>query len=206
MVRNYIALAVLLIWPVVVLLIFSRMPPRRAAIVSTIFGCLFLPNIGLPIPGLPDYTKVVALALSVLLGMVVYDPGRLSGFRPNWFDVPLVVWSVGAFATSLSNGLGLIDGISTGVITLIHWGILYVVGRVYLADSEGMKLFALASMQGALIYLPFCLFESAFGPTWSSTSTGFRESTCRRGLASDSGRWSSLARDWPPGCGCAGWR
>ena len=48
-----------------------------------------------------------------------------------WFDIPIVVWCFTPLASSLSNGLGVYDGLSACLSEIVLWGIPYYLGRVY---------------------------------------------------------------------------
>src|SRR4051794_26866985 len=91
----------LLGWIPTVLVIYSALPPRRAAIVSVIFAWLFLPYAGYSLPGLPDFTKQSATCLGVLLATLVFRIDWLLAVRPRWFDLPMATWCLCPIASSL---------------------------------------------------------------------------------------------------------
>jgi hypothetical protein len=78
-------------WPFVVVLLFALLKPRHAVITAFIAAWLFLPMAGFTFTGLPDYTKVTATAYGVLLGITLFDAGRVLAYRPSWVDIPIVV-------------------------------------------------------------------------------------------------------------------
>src|SRR5262245_50059510 len=97
-------------WIPPIVVTFSSSPPRRAVTAAFITGWLFLPFAGYVIPGLPDYTKLSASSLGVLLATTLFCSDRLIALRPRWFDLPMATWCLCPIASSLSNGLGLYDG------------------------------------------------------------------------------------------------
>src|SRR4051812_9416856 len=115
MFKNFVIFA----WVPFVLYLFARGKPRRAVTVSFLAAWLFLPVFSLKVPGLPDYTKVSATTLGVLLGALLFDWRRLFGFRPGPADLPVVVWCLSPLPASLSNNLGLYDGLSTALATTV---------------------------------------------------------------------------------------
>ena len=130
-----------------------------------IISWLFLPTAGYSIPGLPDYTKTSATTVGTLLGVVLFDFSRLMRFRPKWYDIPMLVWCLSNFFTSLSNDLTAYDGISTSLTAFLLWGLPYLLGRIYLSDLEGLTDLAYGIVLGALAYVPLCLWESRMSPT-----------------------------------------
>jgi tetratricopeptide (TPR) repeat protein len=149
--------------PVIVGL-FATLHPRRAALVSVLGSMLFLPNMGVAITGLPDYTKYTAATAGVFLGILLFDAKRLFAFRPHWVDLPIVIFCVCQFFTSLSNDLGYYDGFCATTAQISHWGGPYLVGRLYLGDREGTRAMALTVVAFGLVYAPLCLWEIRFSP------------------------------------------
>lgn len=156
-----------------VLLIFGMMPPARAVVASTVFAWLFMPNISIAIPGLPDFSKTLATTVGTCLGILIFDRDRIFRFRPRWYDLPVFVWCFGNVLTSLSNDQGLWDGLSQTLKALLVWGIPYLIGRLYLADFEGLRECALGMVFGGLAYVPLCIFESRMSPVLQSWIYGF---------------------------------
>ncbi len=155
---------VLIGWIPVVLFLFTALPPRRAVIVAYLLAWLFLPIKGYNLPGLPDYTKMSATTLGVMLGVMLFDSRRLFSFKPSWVDIPMFVFCTVGAASSMTNGLGPYDAMSAIVEQMITWGLPYLIGRVYFTDPQGIKELALGVVIGGLIYVPLCLIELRFSP------------------------------------------
>lgn len=164
-------------WIPFVVLLFAVLPTRRAVLAAYLIAWLFLPVAGYSIPGLPDYTKVTASSLGVLLGTVIFDPMRVIRFRPKWVDLPMIVWCVCPFISSIVNGLGAYDGISTAVHKTVMWGFPYFIGRLFFSDLEGAKELAAAIVVGGLIYVPLCLLEIRLSPQLHTWVYGFHQHT-----------------------------
>lgn len=156
-----------------VLGLFLTIPPRRAIIAGYLIGWLFLPVYGYHLPGIPDYSKTSAVEYALLLCIVLFDFGRLMRFRPRWFDVPVIVMVVGAFLTSVVNGLGAYDGMSQALNTATMWGMPYLVGRLYFSDMDGARELAIGIVIGAVIYVPLCLWEIRMSPQLHAWVYGF---------------------------------
>lgn len=159
-----LAYLVLLGWIPVVLSIFNLCPQRQAVAIAVVGAWLILPPYSIVIAELPDYSKNTAAALSVLLGTLIFCPDRLLNFRPRWFDLPMLLFCFRMVPTSLQNGLGLYDGLSASLDSLLLWGLPYLFGRIYFGSLQGMQLFATSMVIGGLACVPFCLFEMRMSP------------------------------------------
>lgn len=154
----------LLGWIPVILLIFASLPPRRAAITAYLVAWLFLPLAGYSLSGLPNYTKYSATSLGTLLATVIFCSDRLFALRFRWFDLPMTIWSVCPFASSLSNGLGAYDGLSQSFDNFVLWGLPYLIGRVYFTRAEHLRELAIGIVMGGLVYVPLCAWEMKMSP------------------------------------------
>jgi len=159
-----IANIVLFGWIPVVLLLFATLKPRTAVAVASVGAWLFLPIHGINVQGLPPFDKFTATSYGLLLGVLLFDARSVIQFRPHILDVPAIVLFCVPFATSISNGLGPDDGLSTMLGMFLTFGVPYFMGRLYFCDPEGMRLLAKAILIGGLIYVPLCLFEVRFSP------------------------------------------
>jgi len=151
-------------WIPVILLVFASFPPRRAMIFCFVFGWLFLPPAGYEIPGFPDYTKVTATTFGVLLAIILFDWQQLLSIRCRLFDMPMICWCLCPFASSISNGLGVYDGLSAIFEQTSKWGLPYLIGRVYLRNLNDFREVAIILFLGGLVYTPFCLWEIRMSP------------------------------------------
>lgn len=155
------------------LALFLMLPVRRAIIISLLGGWLFLPETGYWQPGVPEYTKAVACVIGAVLGAAIFDFKRLKSFRVSWVDVPMAVWLVCPVFSSLSNGLGVYDGVTEVLDQLLKWGLPYFLGRIYFDDLESVRELAVAVVIGGLIYVPFCLYEIRMSPQLHKMVYGF---------------------------------
>ena len=160
-------------WIPIVLNIFSRFPPQRAALIAFILAWLFLPMASFPLSGLPDYTKMSATCAGILLACMVYDSDRLAAFQFHPVDIPVLCWCLSPLCSSLTNGLGPYDGVSQSLNQTVTWGLPYLVGRIYFNDINGLNLLARGLFYGALAYIPFCLYETRMSPILHYKIYGF---------------------------------
>src|SRR4051812_37998865 len=110
-------------WIPFVLFLFVLFPPRMAVISSFLLAWLFLPMAGYGVPGLPDYTKMSATVIGVLMGAALFDTERLLSFRPRWVDIPMAIFCFCPIFSSTLNGLGVYDGLAEIVRQMILWGL-----------------------------------------------------------------------------------
>jgi O-antigen ligase len=151
-------------WIPLVLVLFWRLPPRRAALVGFLLAWMFLPIAEFKIiHGLPPYTKMSATCGGVLLAIAIFDRRRLLGLRLKWADIPVMLFCLLPFVSSLLNGLGVHDGISAVFERTVTWGVPYAVGRLYFEDPAYLRELAMGMVCGGLLYVPFCLWERSNG-------------------------------------------
>ncbi|BAU40720.1 hypothetical protein [Leptolyngbya sp. O-77] len=151
-------------WIPIVLYLFTRYSPPRAVIISFVVAWLFLPQAAIVLPSIPDYTKMSATCYGILLAVFVFDSGRFSTFKPGWIDGLMVLYCISPFISSMANGLGAYDGVSSSLEQVVSWGLPYLFGRLYLSNLAGMKHLAIAIFAGGLVYIPFTIYESRFSP------------------------------------------
>lgn len=171
-----IAIAVLAAWPLVSLVLYAVLGPRRAWPIVLFGGWALLPStpplqpeIGsLPGVALPAYTvitKAAAVGTGLLLGIVCFDRNRLAGFRFRIADVFLA-----AFLVSPLPG-GLIAGragaaAAESLYLCVAWGGPWIAGRIGLRAAEDFRDAARLLVLIALFSLPFLAAEFVAGPFW----------------------------------------
>src|SRR5258706_10086199 len=83
---------------------FAVFTPRAATMLTVIGGWLFLPVASYDLPGVPDYTKPVAVSLGTLSGLFLFGRRYLAGLRPGRHDLLAIGWCLVPAASSLANG------------------------------------------------------------------------------------------------------
>jgi hypothetical protein len=144
--------------------LFMLLPPARAVAVGLVAGFLVLPNVVYDLPGMPNYDKGLAIVLGVGVAAMLCDLGRFLAFRPRAIDLPLLFLCVAPFVSAIVNGYGAYRGCSNAFDFLVRWALPWFLGRLYFADFEAQKYLALAVVVGALIYVPFALWEVKMSP------------------------------------------
>ena len=155
----------MLAWIPLVLYLFSRYPVQKAVVIGFIGAWLFLPQrSAFSFIGFPDYDRVSAASYGILLATCIFDVGRFQSFKLGWLDLPMLIWCICPLASSLSNDLGLYDGLSNTLVETVKWGFPYFIGRIYFNNLKGMRLLAIAIFVGGIVYTPLCLYEIRMSP------------------------------------------
>ncbi len=159
--------------------LFLILRPRRAVMAGFILAVLFLPNHTYDIPRLVDYTKFTAASLGLMFAATLFDWKTITNFRFRWVDIPVLVWCVVPFFSSMANDAGmydpygLYDGVSASLYQMCIWGFPYFLGRVYLTDHEALKEMSIALILAGLVYAPLCWFEIRMSPQLHNMVYGF---------------------------------
>ena len=162
-------------WIPTVLAIFLRRPPQQAVLISFMGAWLLLPEAEYELSGIPDYTKMSATCLGILGACALFDWKRLRQVRLQGYDFPLLLWCMSPLPSSLSNGLGLYDGLAQSLDQIFTWGLPYLVGRLYFTDATGLRALALAIVIGGLAYVPLCLIEIRLSPQLHRLVYGYHQ-------------------------------
>lgn len=169
------------------ILLFLLMQPVRAAAIGLVAGFLLLPNTSFKFSGIPDYDKVAAMTLGVLVAGFVIDSGRFFRFRPRWVDLPVFLLIASSSLSSYLNGLGLWDAISSFAKDGVRWGSPWILGRMYFGTALAQRELASTIVAGALLYIPPCLFEVKMSPLIHARVYGVRLLTIKH--AQRGGLW-----------------
>ncbi|NEQ95385.1 MAG: O-antigen ligase domain-containing protein [Cyanothece sp. SIO2G6] len=155
------------------LLLFRWLPAQRAVLISSLAAFLFLPQSSTSLPIIPDYDRTTGIVYSIGLGLLLFDIDRLKCLKLGWIDIPMLVWCWSPLAASVSNDLGIYDGVLASLNDVVAWGGPYLIGRLYFGSLEGIKRLAVGFFVGGLIYVPFCLYEIQMSPQLHNMFYGF---------------------------------
>ncbi|OUC11642.1 MAG: hypothetical protein B0A82_25885 [Alkalinema sp. CACIAM 70d] len=151
-------------WLGVVFFLFKHLPTHRALVISFVTAYLFLPVYAYLIPGLPAYGKMTATCYAVCVAGILLDWHYIKSFRFSLIDIPIAVWCICPFITSIDNGLGAYDGFRAFSEQFAYWGVPYFFGRLYLGHFTGLRTLAVGIVAGGFAYAPLCLFEFKMSP------------------------------------------
>ncbi len=171
---------VFMLWALVAVLAFARLPPHRAVLLVFLGGWLVLPVgqypvgasdtvfsywiIGLALPSDMLLTKAWVAPLCALLGVVLFDRQRLLRFRPTVWDIPMLLWCVWPVLQGQIKSAVQPQALVASAYLAASWGLPWMLGRMYFGrvQAQGQLLAGLA--WAGLACLPIALLEGAFGP------------------------------------------
>lgn len=157
-----------------VLYLFSKYKPEQAVIIAFFGALMFLPMEKLNIP-LIIYNKMTATAMGILIAIKMYDPEKLEDTSIHPVDIPMVIWIISGFLSSITNGLGVKDGLQESFNTFTIWGIPYIAGRLYFTNADSINLLCRSLFTAGLIYIPFVLFELKMSPQAHRIAYGYMQ-------------------------------
>ena len=135
---------------------------------------MFLPVTGYDIPFLPEYDKSAAIALGLILGSLLSGKNRTEPFYFSKFDYPMLIYCLFCpILTSLTNHLGLYNGISEAFHHYLRWGVFFWIGRRYFRNTDAVYRLIRALIICGLIYTPLCLLELRISPQLHRIVYGF---------------------------------
>lgn len=172
---NFFAAIALLGYIPFAFVLFALMAPRRAVIWTFLIAWLFLPMSHLHMAGFTDLNKMSVACVASLVAAVVFDNETVFAFRPKIWDIPMFVWCICPFISSIGNGLGVYDGFSAVTYTTMSWGLPFFIGRIYFNDLKGLRELAIAIVAGGLIYVPLCWYEIRMSPQLHNMLYGFQQ-------------------------------
>ncbi|MFG0313939.1 MAG: O-antigen ligase domain-containing protein, partial [Phycisphaerales bacterium] len=176
MTPNNFAIFVLFAWPLAMVVLAMIIPVRRVVLVSILGGNLFLPATGIALSGLPNYTKLLAAGLGALIPAFLFAFSDLIKFRPKLLDLFFIGFLVAPGISSILNGLGPYDAVTTVANRFLEWGVPYWIGRTLFIDLPALRDVCVAVVVSALAYAPLCIYEMVMSPQLSMKIYGFRPS------------------------------
>ncbi|PTX47903.1 hypothetical protein IQ03_03072 [Gemmobacter caeni] len=168
----------LLIWPLVVAVLWRRLPPDRALIWSILGAYLILPPvIALDLPVVPDLGKDSIPPLMAAVMVLFVRRETIPILPDSWIGRGLlVIFVLSPFATVLTNGEPLPKGagemiqgmrIYDSAAAVINQGIAvlpYFLARRYLGTPEAMRAILAALVAAGLAYSVPMLIETRLSP------------------------------------------
>jgi len=166
-----------LAFPVLSALFFWRLSARTALLVTYFGGWLVLPVGHYPDPqvsaGIPWWITGLALPADMLvskawivpavalLGAATSDFPTVRRARPSWIDIPMVLWCLWPLIDSYLTAEARPSGPVATFYVTGGWGLSWVLGRIWFAETESRVLLLKAAAWSGLACLPFALLEGA---------------------------------------------
>ncbi|MFO0910983.1 MAG: hypothetical protein U0794_22040 [Isosphaeraceae bacterium] len=173
---------VLLLGMLVSAALFRLLPARDALRFALVGGCVILPVAVYPasvfdepygragaahalvIPTSILWNRGLALGLGCLAGAILFHWPALRTVRLRWVDAPIVAWCLVPLVSTQVNGLPLSLGLSQTRYLILTWGVPYLLGRAFLADSDSLRRLSLAFVVVGLASIPFVTLEFVISP------------------------------------------
>jgi hypothetical protein len=159
-------------WIPVCVILFACLAPARALVLSYLGGWLLLPMLRIPIEGFWDIDKVVTTNAGAVLGAVLFAPNLLRRYRFCLADWALLAFAGSACLSSLVNGLGLYDGVSSASRELFFYAVPFCLGRALLTDRGQLLEAGRWMVFGAAVYALAALWEWRMSPQIHHTLYG----------------------------------
>ncbi len=163
----------LLGWIPVAAGLFMFFKPVRALMLAYLLGWLLLPVDSLDIKGFWNVDKILATNFGVMLGSALFCPQRLRHIRFRAPEIILLIYAGGSIATSLTNGLGLYDGVSSSIYKLFYTAVPFTFGRTFIRSREDLLEAARLVVCGAALYGLLAIWEWRMSPQIHRTLYGY---------------------------------
>lgn len=165
----------LIAWIGVAFLLMADRNRARGFSIAMLGGLLVLPEArGVRIPGpVPDLGKLAIPALGVLAGTACFHFRTLLRFRPRWSDLLLVLLLVSILLTSLRNGLGLYNGLSTPLTRGLEFVLPIFLARVHLDTPKAVRTFLYTLVILSVPYSLMALWEFRMSPQFHYSWYGY---------------------------------
>jgi hypothetical protein len=155
--------------------LFWKLPAHYAVAIVYIGGLILLPVgqyrhvspmvitpywiIGTALPSDQLVNKSWISPCLALLGALLFDPKRLALFRPEWVDMPMLLWCLWPLAQSLVVAAHPQSGISALYLVGV-WGVPWILGRCYFSGNYGRSGLIDIFIVGTVLLLPIAVFET----------------------------------------------
>lgn len=146
------------------LYVFLQRGSAHAVCHALVFGWLLMPLLQIEISGLPELQKETLLPPAIAFAAWISRRRTPSAIVPCWLDLPMLGVCSAPFVSSMTNGLGPINGVSEAFRATAYYGAPWLLGRLVLREPAGFVVLGRALLLGAAFYAPFCLLESRLAP------------------------------------------
>ena len=161
---NTFALLVLVAFAPAASILFRILSLQWAVSATAIGGFLFLPVMRIHLPGLPDYSKPLAISMALVLGLLVRGKALPRAVHFRWLDVLFVIWIFAQPISYLANGYPLYNALSSLFMNIMTWAVPYWVGRACFQSPGSVRVLLHSLVIGGLVYVPLALWEVRMSP------------------------------------------
>lgn len=185
-IANSLAYLMLVIWPVVAWILFTKLDPARA-LIWTILGAYMLlpPVIAIDLPMVPDFDKYAVASLSAAAAVLFLLREPFQILPASRIGVGLIgLYVLSPFATVMTNtdpmffqmsslpAMRIYDSVAVVANQFIAL-IPFFLARKYLATEQAMRALLVALVLAGLIYSVPMIFEARMSPQLNLMVYGF---------------------------------
>lgn len=164
----------ILSWLVIGTLIMMQRDGARAVTLNFMLAVMVLPSgVAIDLPVIPGLYKTSVALVSALIGTILFHPHVISRLRFRWYDALILVIFAFTILTSLTNGYGLYDGISSFIDDFLYIAVLFSLFRMHVATPRDLRSMLLTFVWCSVFYLPFAVWEFRMSPQIHTTLYGF---------------------------------
>jgi hypothetical protein len=158
-----------------VLMFDAVLSRHRAILASVLLAVMFMPWATVDLGQYLLWDRRTSVTMAIFLGILFRDPERLIQLRLSRWDLPIIAFCLVPLVSSVINGYGLYDGASGVVKQTLGFGGPYLLGRMFFTDAGHRRDIARAMVIGAVIYVPFCVWEIRMSPHLHKNLYGFHQ-------------------------------
>lgn len=153
--------------------LFAVLQPARALTLVYLVGWLALPAARLQIAGFLDVDKVLATNVGALLGTLLFCSHRFRGYKVGPPDLLLLAFFGTTCISSLTNGLGVYNGMAAATHKFLLYGAPFFLGRAVLSTRRDLLEACRLVVCGAALYAVLALWEWRMSPRIHLNLYGF---------------------------------
>lgn len=163
---------VILAWVPVAAGLFAALRPVRALVLAYLIGWMALPMAQISLSGFWDIDKILATNIGATVGVLLFCPKVLKGYKPSLGDAALLLFLAGTGVTSVVNGLGVYDGVATLTNKMFYLAIPFWLGRAFIKDQRDLVEACHVVVTGAALYAVLAVWEWRMSPQIHNTIYG----------------------------------
>lgn len=169
---NNLAHIVLIAFAPAASLLFVFLSIQWAVLITIIGGFLFLPILEIPLPGLPDYSKSIAISVALIIGPLVSRQRLPRLTKIRWWDIAYALWIVALPSSYLANDYPYYNALAALFDKFMIWGVPFWVGRCCFQSAASARLLLQGIVIGGLINVPLAAWEIRMSPQLHTTLYG----------------------------------
>lgn len=168
-----LATVMLILWLPTCLLMVWCLPPLKAIVYGYLAAMTLLPTGTLPLDVCPDIDKWQMTGVGLTLGLLLFQPQRLSRLRLILPDYCLLTFVVCTGVTSVVNGLGPYDAVSSAFRMFLRYAAPYFLIRTAYRDERDVLWLCQAIIVAAALYAILAVWEFRMSPQMHRSLYGY---------------------------------